>query len=143
MTTAPQLPRRVDRWQIRCRFNRAQYLLRSDFKIELTKRKPVIHDPAAPDPLPAHFKFTCEWVCRNTATKAKVADGHFYELADGSRTDPDPKHLLVGATKYALHSGTGWIWDVRRDFTVLLKRGGAAYWVYVGFRRWTCRMFGW
>ena len=45
--------------------------------------------------------------------------------------------------RYGLYRGTGLFYDVRRDFTVLLKRHGAAYRAYVAFRRFTCARLGW
>jgi hypothetical protein len=64
------------------------------------RRKPITRDPADPDPLPSNYKFTCEWVYRDPAnSNRKVADGHFYELDDGSTTDHDPKHLEVNGER--------------------------------------------
>ena len=110
---APQgRPKRVDRWTLRCRFNRARYRERVAAN-ELTmtvKRKSVTRKPNDPDPLPDNIKFTCEWTYRDPrAHDHKIADGHFYERNDGSTTDHDPKHLEVDGQRYALYEGTGLI----------------------------------
>lgn len=108
------------------------------------KRKPITRRPNDPDPLPDTVKFTCEWVYRDpVANNKKVADGHFYEHEDGTQTDHDPKHIEVDGKKYALFEGTGLLYDVIRDFTVLLTRHGRAYRAYVAFRRFTCLRWGW
>ena len=110
----------------------------------IVKRKPIIRKANDPDPLPGNFKFTCEWTYRDPqANNRKVADGHFYELDDGTTTDHDPKHLEVDGQKYALFEGTGLMYDVLRDFTVLLKRHGRPYRAYVAVRRFTCARWGW
>jgi hypothetical protein len=135
-------PKRVDCWELRCRFNRARELRVDLYKPVVTKRKELDRPPDDPDPLPPNYKFTCEWVCRD-ANNLKVADGHFYELDDQSRTDYDPKHLCVDGVRYALYQGTGRFYDARRDLTVLFTRHGWLYRTYVRLRRFTCRRWGW
>src|SRR5688572_9602154 len=97
MTAAPEpQSTRVDRWEIRCRFNRARYRERmksGEFAFVLSKRNPIVQKPNDPDPLPANYRFTCEWYYKDVQSGAKVADGHYYELDDGTTTDHDPKHL--------------------------------------------------
>ncbi|OFW39355.1 MAG: hypothetical protein A3J29_02915 [Acidobacteria bacterium RIFCSPLOWO2_12_FULL_67_14b] len=114
-----------------------------ELELHVPKRKPIDRIPDDPDPLPATYVFTCEWYYREVVTGLKVADGHFYELSDATTTDHDPKHLRIEGVKYALHQGTGFLYDVRRDFTVLLKRHSPVYELYVRWRRFTCARWGW
>jgi hypothetical protein len=145
---APKQWTRVDRWEIRCRFNRARLRERmeaGEFRMYVPKRKPIERRIDERDPLPPRYKFTCEWFYRDESLQppVKVADGHFYEFDDGSTTEHDPKHLRLGNEKYALYSGTGWIYDILRDRTVLVKRHGLLYQSYVRWRRFTCARWGW
>ena len=116
-----------------------------EFTLHVPKRTPVKRELDDPDPLPAAYKFTCEWYYRDERTRppVKVAEGHFYELEDRTTTDYDPKHLRLDGVKYALYRGTGLWYDVRRDCTVLFKRHGFLYRTYVRWRRFTCERWGW
>jgi hypothetical protein len=143
--TSPTPRRRLDAWALRCLFNKTyRRFIEARTAGVNVKRKPITRKVGDPDPLPDDHKFTCEWTYRDpSAGGKKLADGHFYERADGSTTDPDPKHLEIDGQRYGLFDGTGWIYDVRRDLTVLLKRHGLAYRAYSEFRRFTCAWFGW
>jgi hypothetical protein len=116
-----------------------------EFKLRVPRRVPVTRTPGNPDPLPLNYEFSCEFYYKDERTQPprKIAEGHFYELVDGTTTEHDPKRLRFNGAKYALYSGTGWLYDVRRDLTVLFRRHGVLHRAYVRWRRFTCRRWGW
>ena len=135
------LEKRVDRWEIRCRFNRARYRERLDngeFLFDQRKRRPV---PAHAN-LPQDFKFSIEWYYIEPHSGDEVAHGHCYELADGSTTPHDPKHLFLNGVRYSLFRGTGWWRDRRRDPSLFFEHGTRLREFYVRWRKFKCDHWG-
>jgi hypothetical protein len=132
--------KRVDRWEIRCRFNQARYQQRAEsgeFVIE-TKKK-VIRPGSG---LPLGYKFSVEWYYINPHDGNQMAQGHYYERDDESTTQHDPKHLYLNGVKYSLHRGTGWKADIRRDPSLLFSQGSIMRAIYVHWRRFKCHAWG-
>jgi hypothetical protein len=135
------IEKRVDRWEIRCRFNRSGYRERinnGQLQFDLRKRKPVKPD----SDLPQAYKFSIEWYYIDPQTGDELAHGHCYEYEDQSTTAHDPKHLHLNGVNYALFTGSGWLRDKIRDPASLFPMDSWCRNLYVKWRRFKCDRWG-
>lgn len=71
-----------------------------------------------------------------------MAHGHYYEKVDQTVTPYDPKHMYLDGIRYALHGGTGWWRDRRRDPALFFQHGTRARDIYIKWRKFKCKYFG-
>ena len=133
----PLIERRVDVWEMRCRFNRARYWQRLQAGEFMARTKSRLARPTSGQPSGSTSE-EVYYIHRDTNTT--LARVHQYVLPDGrigASGKPDPKYLCLGGVEYQLHEGGG-----ARSDPSLGYPDGLARWAYIKSRRVKCFLIG-
>jgi hypothetical protein len=133
----PPIERRVDAWEMRCRFNRARYWQRLQSGEFLARSKSRPARPTSGQP-PGITSEEVYYIDRQTNTT--LARVHQYVLPGGglgAGGKPDPKFVRLDDIEYHLHPGGGAHSDPSLNYPE-----GYARWAYVVWRRVKCLLIG-
>jgi hypothetical protein len=133
----PLVERRVDVWELRCRFNRARYWQRMQAGEFITRTKSNPAKPASGQPPGTRSE---EVYYIHPTTNITLARVHQYVLPGGGLGGsgrPDPKFLCLDGVNYHLHPGG----PIHSDPSLRYPEGYVR-WAYVAWRRMKCFLLG-
>jgi hypothetical protein len=130
--------KRVDVWELRCRFNKSGYfesLLTGTVRLDIRKQTNVKPRPCSD--LHLKYKYSIQWWYVDLKTNDELAQGHYYLCHNGSETPHDPKHLYLDGIHFHLHEGSGPESPIKRDPS-LRYSNFVSRWLYKAWRRLLC-----